>query len=86
MCTLLGAQPAAARHANSPDIDGEPDERTRACLAFAEQWTLDPHAMTDEQAAEVTTHLSPTECASFTMALAVMEAQIRADRTLRALS
>lgn len=86
MCTLLHARSDAGRHATTPDLVGDPDERARACLAFTEQWVLDPHAMTDAQAAAVTALLSPAECASFTMALAVLEAQIRTDRTLRALA
>lgn len=86
MCALLDARPDAGRHATAPEVTGEPDDRDRACLSFTEQWVLDPHAMTDAHAAAVTAVLSPSQCASFTMALAVLEAQIRADLTLRALA
>ena len=85
MCTLLGADPATGRHRHAPTDLGDPDDGGRACLVFAEQWVLDPHGVTDEQAAGVRSHLTDAECASFTIALAVLEAQIRTELALAAL-
>jgi hypothetical protein len=85
ICRLLGANTDTARPDTAPGIGVDLDERACACLAFTEQWVLDPHAMTDELAADVTAHLSPSECAAFTIALAVLEAQVRVELTLRAL-
>ena len=45
----------------------------RACLAFAEKFTLDPHGVTDADAAAVAAHLSPPEMVAFTEALAVFD-------------
>ncbi len=85
ICLMLGADPSTARHRDAPQIGPELDERDHACLAFAEQWMLDPHAVTDALAAGVTDHLAPAECAAFTIALAVIEAQVRAEMTLGSL-
>jgi len=48
-------------------------ERERACLAFAEKFVLNPHGVTDEDAAAVATHLSDKEMIAFTEALAVFD-------------
>ena len=45
----------------------------RACLAFAEKFALDPHGVTDADAAAVAAHLSPPEMVAFTEALAVFD-------------
>lgn len=90
LCSAIGAEPLTAHHPKSPTIgsaldDRAFDDRARACAAFTEQWALDPHGVTDELAAAVTDHLSPAECAAFTIALAVLEAQIRAEKALGSL-
>ena len=48
-------------------------ERERACLAFAEKFVLQPHGVTDEDAAAVAAHLSDKEMIAFTEALAVFD-------------
>ncbi len=48
-------------------------DRERACLAFAEKFVLQPHGVTDEDAAAVTAHLSDKEMIAFTEALAVCD-------------
>jgi alkylhydroperoxidase family enzyme len=45
----------------------------RACLAFAEQFLLDPHGVTDEQAADVIAHLGAPGLIAFVEALAIFE-------------
>lgn len=48
-------------------------EAERACLAFAEKFVLDPHGVTDEDAAAVTAHLSAREMVAFSEALAIFD-------------
>lgn len=48
-------------------------DRERACLAFAEKFVLQPHGVTDEDAAAVTAHLSDKEMIAFTEALAILD-------------
>ncbi len=48
-------------------------EKERACLAFAEKFVLQPHGVTDEDAAAVTAHLSDKEMIAFAEALAVFD-------------
>lgn len=45
----------------------------RACLAYAEQFVLDAHGITDAQADEVTAHLTPAGLVALTEALALFE-------------
>ena len=45
----------------------------RACLAYAEQFVLDAHAISDAQAAEVASHLTPAGLVALTEALALFE-------------
>jgi alkylhydroperoxidase family enzyme len=48
-------------------------EVERACLAYAEQFVLDAHAISDAQAAEVASHLTPAGLVALTEALALFE-------------
>jgi alkylhydroperoxidase family enzyme len=52
---------------------GEFSDAERACLAFAEKFVLNPHGVTDEDAAAVTAHLSDKETIAFAEALAVFD-------------
>jgi len=45
----------------------------RACLAFAEKFVLEPHGLSDEDAAAVSAHLSAAEMVAFTEALALFD-------------
>src|SRR5262245_20219869 len=45
----------------------------RACLAYAEQFVLDAHGISDAQAAAVTSHLTPAGLVALTEALALFE-------------
>jgi alkylhydroperoxidase family enzyme len=49
----------------------------RAALGFAEQYTLDPHGVTDEQASDLHRFFSPTQLTTLTMAVAVFDALAR---------
>jgi alkylhydroperoxidase family enzyme len=49
----------------------------RAALGFAEQYTLDAHGVTDEQAADLHRFFSPTQLTTLTMAIAVFDALAR---------
>lgn len=77
VCALVGAPPDAGRHRTRPEAASDTDAVV-ACLAFTEMWVVDPHAVTDELAAAVRSHLSDAEAAAFTIALATIEAQARA--------
>ena len=77
VCELIGAPADAGRHPDAPPPDLASNPRAAACLAFAEVWVIDPHAMTDELAAEVRSHLNDQEVAAFTIGLATIEAQAR---------
>jgi len=57
-------------------------ERQLACMDFAESFVLDHHAITDEQAAAVTRHLSDAEMVVLTTALAIYDGFCRFERTL----
>ena len=76
VCELVDAPADAGRHASEPDAASD-TEAVVACLAFTEMWVLDPHAVTDDLAAEVRGHLSDAEAAAFTIGLATIEAQAR---------
>lgn len=67
--TLLGC-PA---HAGPVPPRDALDDRQRACLDFAEMFVMDHHAITDDDAARVTSHLSDAEMVAFTTALAVYD-------------
>jgi len=45
----------------------------RACLNFAEQFVMDPHGISDAQAADVSAHLGPAGLVGLTEALALFE-------------
>jgi len=49
----------------------------RAALGFAEQYTLDAHGVTDEQAADLHRFFSSTQLTTLTMAIAVFDALAR---------
>ena len=67
---LTEARIAALDHwRDTPDFSAV----ERACLAFAEKFTLDPHGVSDADAAAVTAHLSAPEMVAFTEALAVFD-------------
>jgi alkylhydroperoxidase family enzyme len=53
------------------------DAGERACLSFAESYVIDAHSVTDEQCAELQRHLTPSEVAVLTTALAVFDATAR---------
>lgn len=53
------------------------DPRQRDCLAFAEKFVLDPHGISDADAAAVTAHLTPPEMVAFVEALAIYDGFIR---------
>jgi hypothetical protein len=77
VCTLVGAPTDAGRHRSATEPPAADDPRVAACLAFTEMWVLDPHAMTDEIAEGVRSHLTDAEAAAFTIGLATMEAIAR---------
>jgi alkylhydroperoxidase family enzyme len=54
------------------------DERTRACLAFAEAFVMDPRAITDADAAAVVAHLGAPGLVAFAEALAIFDGLTRA--------
>jgi alkylhydroperoxidase family enzyme len=86
---LLGGDPAPTFGQQSTGVSAAPpdkiaaleqwreaavfSDRERACLAFAEKFVLQPHGVTDEDAAAVTAHLSDKEMIAFTEALAVFD-------------
>lgn len=78
---LLGVPPETGRHASGPTPAPDSD-RVAACIAFVEMWVVDPHSVTDEQAAAVRTHLDDAEVAAFTIGVATIEAQARASLAL----
>ena len=59
------------------------DDRERVVLAFAEQYVLDAHGVTDELCAELNAHLSPPELAAITTAIATFEALARSRVVLK---
>jgi hypothetical protein len=52
---------------------GDGSDAERACLAFAEKFVLDPHGISDADAAAVTAHLSAPEMVAFVEALAILD-------------
>lgn len=77
VCELVGAPLDAGRHRTQPAASTD-HPATDACLTFTEMWVIDPHAVTDDMAAAVRSHLADAEAAAFTIALATIEAQARA--------
>ncbi len=59
------------------------DDRERVVLAFAEQYVLDAHGVTDELCAELNAHLSAPELAALTTAIATFEALARSRTVLK---
>jgi alkylhydroperoxidase family enzyme len=60
------------------------DDRSRAAIAWAEQWIVDVHGITDTDAARLQDLFTPAELAGLTMAIAVFEMTIRARAALGA--
>ena len=57
------------RASQSPEYD----EAERAAVAFAELFVVDPHAITDDDAARVTSHLGPEGMVALVEALALFD-------------
>ncbi|MDX6284729.1 MAG: hypothetical protein QOG53_214 [Frankiales bacterium] len=72
--TLLGG----TGHAVPPTLTA----REEIALEFAEQWLLDPSAMTDEQCAAVRAALGDEGAAAFTFGISVVEALLRTELAL----
>jgi len=53
------------------------NNRERVALAFAEQYVLDAHGVTDDLCRELNTHFSPPELAALTTGIATFEALAR---------
>ncbi|MEM7139475.1 MAG: hypothetical protein AAF548_00480 [Actinomycetota bacterium] len=81
VCELLGAPADTGRHRTRP-TPATDDPALADLLAFVEMWVIDPHAVTDDQAAAVRTHLDDRQVASFTIGLATIEALARAELAL----
>jgi alkylhydroperoxidase family enzyme len=63
-----------ARHwTAAPDLD----DRARTVMRWVEQFVIDPHGITDEDAAGLSAVLDARECAELTVAVAVFEALAR---------
>ena len=61
-----------------PSFSGE----ERACLALAEKWVIDQHAVSDDELAAVVDALGAEGTVTFTTALAVWDGQHRFDKAL----
>lgn len=98
MAQLLDCRPALAERAPGAPLaperierlsrwatDPSFDDAERACLAFAELFVVDHHAITDEQAGAVRDALGEPGFVAFTTALAVWENQHRLDIALEVL-
>lgn len=92
---LVGSAAALAERTPGVDLDEETiaalaawptdhrfDETDRACLAYAEQFVLDVHGITDELNERVASLLGPKGMITFTTALAVWELSHRFDAGL----
>jgi len=62
------------RTTDDPDASSEAD---RAAVAFAEQYVIDPHGVTDAQAEELHRLFTPPQLAALTTALATFDALAR---------
>ncbi len=67
-------------HPTSPRFDA----RTRAAIAWGEQWIVDVHGITDADAARLQELFDPRELAGLTMAISVFEMEIRTRAALDA--
>jgi alkylhydroperoxidase family enzyme len=56
--------------------------REQTALEFAEQWLLDPSAMTDEECAALRAALGDEGAAAFTFGISVVEALLRTELAL----
>jgi alkylhydroperoxidase family enzyme len=57
----------------APASDSASSDVERACLVFAEKFVLDPHGISDADAAAVTAHLSAPAMVAFVEALAIFD-------------
>jgi len=62
-----------SRYATADDFP----EVERACIAYVEQYVLDPHGLRDEDFARLRAHLSEPQIATLTLAAAVFDALAR---------
>jgi alkylhydroperoxidase family enzyme len=53
------------------------DAVERACIAFAEQYVLDPHGLSDDDFATLRALLTPAQIATVTLAAAVFDSLVR---------
>ena len=67
----------------SASIRPPQDDREKTVLAFAEQYVLDAHGVTDELCAELNAWLSAPELAALTTAIATFEALARSQAALK---
>lgn len=84
VCALLGAPVDAGRHPSAPPSSPS-SPGVDACVTFTEVWVIDPHQVSDEQAAAVRSHLGDAGSAAFTIALATIEAGVRTELALGSL-
>jgi hypothetical protein len=93
MCTLLGVpqQPRPdgpvledelVRALPSYYDDPRFDQLERDAIAFAEQWVLDPHGVTDADVQALQGHLGASRVVALVLALIVFEATIRLELAL----
>ena len=69
LCRARGARILGGR---AEDLAAQTDCE-RACLRLADQFVLDPHGVSDADAAEVAAHLSPSDMVAFIEALALLD-------------
>lgn len=74
---LADGDDAVAETARTWPTSPEVDERSRTVLRWAEQFVIDPHGITDEDAAALRAVLDPRQCGELTTAIAVFEALAR---------
>jgi alkylhydroperoxidase family enzyme len=90
IASLLGDEAGAASRTPGVEIGEGRDERLadwpadpafddlhRAGLAFAEQFVIDSHGVSDDQFAAVAEHLTPDEMVAFTTALGLFDGMSR---------
>lgn len=84
-CDLDPALPGAARQPSDGQLAALPQWPTsplftaaeRAALGFAEQYVLDPHALTDGDVAALRVHFAPPALAGLALGVAVFESLVR---------
>ena len=64
---------ALPRYTSAPELS----ERERSCIAFAEQYVLDPHGLDDSDFARLRASLDSKQIATLTLAVAVFDALAR---------